>query len=518
MSMRHCLVVIALVLFLHEVPVPAGAPGDKSPKKLRLTLRDRIKDKAGNYAVRHRVQDWAPQKTAIIICDMWNDHYCVHAAERVAEMAPHMNQVISLARQQGVLIIHCPSGCMDEYKDTPQRKLAQQAPPVATKIPLKPWCNLDKDHEPPLPIDDTNPCEDEKPRPAVKFFSKQHDALKIAPGDAITDSAEAFYLMKQKGITNVILMGVHTNMCVLGRPFGIRQLVGQGMNVVLMRDLTDTMYNPKMKPFVSHFRGTELVLEHIEKYWCPTMTSTDFTGQAPFRFKGDDRPHVVFVTGGSDMEGAATMPRLADLLADQYGCCATLLPGRGKIKDYEIPGLAALRFADVMVLCVRFRALPPAQLGFIKEYLGKGKPLVALYTSVDAFGFKPVPTGYANWPEFGKEVLGGFWAGQDGPKPGFDVKVVGEASHPILKGLNLTTWHSAGTLMHMHVPDKSATVLLRASAPPPGTPVAWTHSYKGGKVFFTTLGTDDDFEQAQVRQLVINAVFWAMNRPVLEKK
>ncbi|MDA7676778.1 isochorismatase family protein [bacterium] len=54
--------------------------------------------------------------------------------------------------------------------------------------------------------------------------------------------------MKQRGITNVIILGVHTNMCVLGRPFSIRQMVYQGQNVALVRDLTDTMYNPRSSP------------------------------------------------------------------------------------------------------------------------------------------------------------------------------------------------------------------------------------------------------------------------------
>jgi len=111
-------------------------------------------------------------------------------------------------------------------------------------------------------------------------------------GDAITDSAEAFYLMRQRGITNVIVMGVHINMCVLGRPFAIRQMVAQGQNVLLMRDLTDSMYNHRKPPYVSHFRGTELVVEHIEQYWCPSITSADFLGGAPFRFQGDVRVQV----------------------------------------------------------------------------------------------------------------------------------------------------------------------------------------------------------------------------------
>jgi hypothetical protein len=106
-------------------------------------------------------------------------------------------------------------------------------------------------------------------------------------GDAITDSFQAYDLMLQRGIANVIIMGVHTNMCVVGRPFGIRNMVGLGQNVVLVRDMTDTMYNSRMAPRVNHFRGTDLVVEHIEKYLCPTITSNQVLGGAPFRFSAD---------------------------------------------------------------------------------------------------------------------------------------------------------------------------------------------------------------------------------------
>jgi hypothetical protein len=87
----------------------------------------------------------------------------------------------------------------------------------------------------------------------------------------------------------VILLGVHLNMCVLGRPFGIRQMINVGKNVALMRDMTDTMYDHRMPPKVNHFAGTDLVIEHVEKYWCPSFTSSDLTGRAPFRFSEDVR-------------------------------------------------------------------------------------------------------------------------------------------------------------------------------------------------------------------------------------
>ena len=81
-----------------------------------------------------------------------------------------------------------------------------------------------------------------------------------------------------KGIKNVILVGVHTNMCVLGRPFGLRQMAQNGKNVVLMRDMTDTMYNPGRAPYVSHFTGTDLIVEHIEKWVCPTKMNSKMPG------------------------------------------------------------------------------------------------------------------------------------------------------------------------------------------------------------------------------------------------
>lgn len=84
-------------------------------------------------------------------------------------------------------------------------------------------------------------------------------------------------------------MGVHTNMCVLGRPFGLRQLVRNKKNVVLMRDMTDSMYNPKQWPYVDHFTGHDLVISHVERFVCPTITSDQILGGKPFQFKNDSR-------------------------------------------------------------------------------------------------------------------------------------------------------------------------------------------------------------------------------------
>jgi hypothetical protein len=81
-------------------------------------------------------------------------------------------------------------------------------------------------------------------------------------------------------------MGIHTGQCVMKRAFGIRNMVRMGVNVVLVRDLTDAQCDPRKPPYISQACGTELIVEHIEKYWCPTITSPDLVTVIP----GSDDP------------------------------------------------------------------------------------------------------------------------------------------------------------------------------------------------------------------------------------
>ena len=90
----------------------------------------------------------------------------------------------------------------------------------------------------------------------------------------ISDSGRDLYAVYQaRGVRHVLIMGVHTNMCVLHRTFAIKQLVRWGVDVALLRDLTDTMYNPARPPYVGHEEGTRLVVGFIEKHWCGTVES-----------------------------------------------------------------------------------------------------------------------------------------------------------------------------------------------------------------------------------------------------
>lgn len=246
------------------------------------------------------------ERTALILCDVWDLHHCLNAVTRVGELAPHIDSLTRYLRAQGVTIIHAPSSCMPFYEGNPARERAMAAP-RASNVPqdIGQWCHWmpGGEEEKNYPIDqsdggcDSDPVEQSVWRRKLIDMGKNPDApwtrqvgqiFIDSTRDYITDDGvEVWNIMEMKGLTNVLLTGVHTNMCVLGRPFGLRQMARNGKNVHLIRDLTDTMYNPQSAPYVSHFEGTRRIIHHIEKYVCPTVLSSEFVGGEPFRFKGE---------------------------------------------------------------------------------------------------------------------------------------------------------------------------------------------------------------------------------------
>jgi type 1 glutamine amidotransferase/nicotinamidase-related amidase len=425
-----------------------------------------------------------------------------------------MNEVVAKARQQGALIIHCPSDTLDFYKDTPARLVAQQAPVIETKRPLERWCRIDPDREGKLPIDDSDGGCDCSPQcKQGKAWSREIAAIKVEPGDAVTDSGEAYFLMRSRGIENVIVMGVHTNMCVLGRPFSIRQMVYQGQNVVLMRDMTDTMYNSRMAPFVHHCTGTDLVIEHIEKNWCPTITSVDFLGGKEFRFSEDKRPTVAFVVAEDEYKTETSLPPFAaKYLGKEF---RTSFIFGSETERNDLPGLDALDNADVLFVSVRRRVLPQAQLDRIRKFVASGKPVVGIRTASHAFSLRddmPVPPGFEAWTTFDPEVLGGHYTGHHGQGPKVAIRLAeGATDNPLLAGVDLTQLAGNGHLYKVSPLAGTAKPLLIGSIPDhPAEPIAWTNTNKyGGRVFYTSLGHIDDFQQEAFNRLLVNALRWA---------
>jgi len=159
----------------------------------------------------------------------------IACVRRVSEMAPFVNNVVSVAREKGVLIVHAPSDCMNYYNNTPARKLGQKYKSKKA-LSLISDNKLDSEKDAVWPIDQSDGgCDCSPECKQGSPWTHQIDLIEISDKDAISDSgAEIAGLFYQKGIKNVILMGVHENMCVIGRSFGLRNMIRLGFNVVLI--------------------------------------------------------------------------------------------------------------------------------------------------------------------------------------------------------------------------------------------------------------------------------------------
>ncbi len=521
------------VLFIPYI-MTAQKPVTATIDKITISTQKRIKstlDTSG-FIIVSEIQQWDPKQTAIIICDMWNQHWCKGATARVAEVAPRLNQVVEAARSKGILIVHAPSECMNYYKDHPSRKRALQYSSKKYEK-LVDNSNLPSETNAVWPIDQSDEgCDDTVKCELGNPWRKQIDAIEIKSAtDVISDSgAEMAALFEKRGIKNVILTGVHTNMCVIGRTFGLRSMVRLGKNAVLMRDMTDAMYNSKMPPVVNHFTGVSLVVEYIEKYVCPTILSTDFLGGKQFRFSQDKRPLVAFVTAEGEYRANQRLPEFADELMLHHGLNCEFAIGKPAMDGpgrHNIENLQILQDASLAVFFVRRVALEPEKMDLVKKYVQSGKPVLGIRTashSWNANGNVPREGGsvgqakeavagfLAQWPEFDKDVLGGNYQGhypELKESPTRIELVPGMENHPLLKNVP-STGFSSPSWLYKNRPLRSPNdqVLLMGTIPgQPAEPVLWINTTDtNNKVVYTALGHWEDWKNEAFHNLMLNAV------------
>ena len=475
-----------------------------------------------------RTESWDPRQTAIIVCDVWDLHHCRNAVLRLEEFLPRLNDVLNNARDRGMIIIHSPSDCMPFYEDHPARRRAAAAPRAEFVPPeCDSWCSVVPTEEGAMyPIDQSDGGEDDDPDEHARWaeqlkqmdrnpeapWKRQVDAINIdAERDYISDrGTEVWNVLQACGIHNVILTGVHTNMCVLGRPFGLRQMARNGMNVVLMRDLTDTMYNPRRWPYVSHFTGTDLIVSYIERYVCPTITSDQLIGGAPFRFRNDTRLHLVILIAEDEYKTEKTLPKFAlNHLGREFR--VTILFGSDRERS-QICGLRVVQDADVLLVSVRRRVLPEANMYLIRELVRSGKPVIGVRTASHTFALRQqrLPEGFSDWLEFGAEVFGGNYHGHHGNDLKSDVWL-SAPDNPLAMGLSRERIRQGGSLYRTSPLAEGTSVIATGSveghAP---EPVTWTFTRAdGGRSFYTSMGHVKDFDNPSFTCLLYRGICWA---------
>lgn len=259
-------------------------------QRIMLSLRSRSAQDDQKESIALHAQSWNTSETAVVVVDMWDQHWCKGKTEdRINELAPAIDQFLTAARQKNIRIIHAPSDTLVYYYHHPSRKrsVAVHRKDIGTNMATDVLTLLNTERRAPYLIDQTHcPCEPDckKGHP----WTRQNEAIHIEDRDFILgEGYELWSILERWGIANVVLVGVHANGCILSRPFGLRNLVRSGRRVVLCRDLTDVMFDPRKVPF-THAGAMEYVAAYIEKYLCPTILSSDITQRPPFRFPEEE--------------------------------------------------------------------------------------------------------------------------------------------------------------------------------------------------------------------------------------
>ena len=276
-----------------------------------------------------------------------------------------------------------------------------------------------------------------------------------------------------------------------------------------------------------------------------TLAAPFSAGAGPLAYQGESGPgkgkHIVFIASDNEYKSEETLPALARILAKHHGFTCTVVFGvdaDGFIRPgaNNVPGIEALKTADLMVVFTRFQNWPDDQMQHFVDYLDRAGPIVGLRTATHGFKI-PKDSKWAKYGDgyggeeykggWGRQVLGEKWAGHYGggnnrSSTRLDI-VKGKEDHPILRGVK-DMWAQCGG--YFADPLKPYEVLAMAQplagmkpddANDPkkkAVPGAWTRSYKGkddktGRVFTSTYGASDDIENEGYRRMLINACFWA---------
>jgi len=262
--------------------------------------------------------------------------------------------------------------------------------------------------------------------------------------------------------------------------------------------------------------------------------------------EGGDGPgkgkHIVLISGDEEYRSEEALPQLARILAQHHGFTCTVLfaidPKDGTINpnvNNNIPGLEALKTADLMVIFTRFRNLPDEQMKHVVDYVESGRPIIGMRTATHAFNLKNSKYQRYSWQNkdwpggFGKQVLGETWVshhGQHGKQSTRGIFVKDEENHPILKGIQSGDIWGATDVYGVRLllsGDSKPLVLgavLEGMDPKdkpvagkkndPMMPVAWVKTYNNARVFGTTMGHPADFKNDGFRRMVVNACYWAL--------
>jgi hypothetical protein len=290
------------------------------------------------------------------------------------------------------------------------------------------------------------------------------------------------------------------------------------------------------------------------KNWLATATlllTASTVAAESLVYEGDEGigkgKHIVFIANDHEYRSEQTCPALAKILAKHHGFRCTVLFGideQGAIKAGEaaVPGMEALKDADLLVFFTRFMSLPDEQVDLLVDYFERGGPAVGIRTSTHCFNKQQGKWAKLNFNYdgddyrggLGEQVFGNTWHKERGQshygsnhQMGCRITPVASAvGHPILAGVKQIHAYSGA---YKSQPPAGATPLVEVqvlntfqpsddiNTDKPIVSAGWTRDgytapsgeKKNARIVYVSFGASEDLYSEDARRCLANACLWA---------
>lgn len=288
-------------------------------EEVKLTVRFRQ-----NGRICERPMSIEPSHIAIVIIDLWDQHWCRSATERLDQLATALNPFLDVAREAGMRVIHAPDcdiGRLETYRE-PLKHLPSYELPVAI-----PW-------RPPLPPGArTATCECDWMRSCylkrfpdferdvenyqrlagqrkafgayikakgyrkVDHQKKVHPKLQFQENDVVIQNVKELYgLVQHHSIYALWYTGMASNRCVSwSKPYSMLGMKRLGVETYFVRDMvkgiTGNGFNPDTNEVDLSWTpevGDQKIVAHLEAYFGPSLDSSQIVTSSRFGQIGRD--------------------------------------------------------------------------------------------------------------------------------------------------------------------------------------------------------------------------------------
>jgi type 1 glutamine amidotransferase len=221
------------------------------------------------------------------------------------------------------------------------------------------------------------------------------------------------------------------------------------------------------------------------------------------------------VIGENEYHTWETVPEFARRELVKHNLRCSFVNSSPKLGDNEFSNFDLINEADLLFVSVRRRTPPKEMMALIRAHLAAGKPLVGIRTASHAFGAEPPDAQHEGWPKFDQDVLGCNYQGHYGNADQPRISIVSKAlDHPVLNGVPNSEFRVTSSLYKSR--DLAATAIPLMAGKVEGQaepePVAWVNTSKDHRVFYTSLGSPDDFKQPFFRRLLLNGILWSLGQ------